>query len=62
MRQTKTKVKEAGPWMYTIEVGTKSNRKRKVGKKFPTRNKAKEAMEKAIKELEKDFEHQNSRC
>jgi integrase len=57
-RVTKTKVKEAGPWIYTIEVGTKGNRKRKVGKKFRTRNLAKEAMEKAMEELEKAFERE----
>jgi integrase len=48
--------KESDSYMYTIEMGTRGNRMRKIKKKFKSERAAKHAMFEAMKELEKDFE------
>ncbi|MEK5391863.1 tyrosine-type recombinase/integrase [Margalitia sp. FSL K6-0131] len=50
-----TKDKKTGTFYYTIEVGTKENRKRKVKKNFKTKREAKAALDLAIAELQKEL-------
>jgi integrase len=56
-----TKEKKANTWYYTIEVGTKGKRKRKVQKNFKTKAEAKDALKFAMSELEKEGNLENSK-
>jgi integrase len=55
-----TKDKKKGTYYVTIEVGTKGNRKRKVLKSFKTKREAKEALDLAIADLQKELENGES--
>lgn len=56
-----TKEKSTGKYYYTIEVGTKGNRKRKVSKRFKTKREAKEALNSALTKLEQQKLQQQNR-
>ncbi|MFC0560399.1 tyrosine-type recombinase/integrase [Halalkalibacter alkalisediminis] len=56
-----TKDKKTNKYYYTIEIGTKESRKRKVKKNFKTKTEAKSALEIAMAELRKEEHGKESR-
>ncbi|WP_458413024.1 tyrosine-type recombinase/integrase [Schinkia sp. CFF1] len=55
-----TKDKKTGTYYFTIEVGTKGNRKRKVQKNFKTKKDAKAALDLAIADLHNEVDNNES--
>jgi integrase len=56
-----TKDKKTNTFYFTIEIGTKGNRKRKVQKNFKTKKEAKVALDLALAELQNEGENDESK-